>query len=228
VFVDPEISTQADGAQSPRVPVPFPEDPYKAIRQAYLVETKTPYSPYTVASPTPLLDSTPPTHHPLTHVSPTLVPILLRTIRMAMRVPPAMSPGLSASIAEEEDEEEEDDKEEDEEINESSDSDSESEDVEDEGSTAEDEDPAVGEEGLAAGDEGPGMRVKSLSLGGDEAVPKGQSSGFVPKSKRPERVSALRQPTLTTWIDPEDGIAYIDVPAYPPPALPVQTPPSLE
>ncbi|GJY25301.1 hypothetical protein Tco_0400027 [Tanacetum coccineum] len=31
VFVDPEISTQADGAQSPRVPVPFPEDPYEAI-----------------------------------------------------------------------------------------------------------------------------------------------------------------------------------------------------
>ncbi|GJU72412.1 hypothetical protein Tco_1263817 [Tanacetum coccineum] len=187
-----------------------------------------------------------------------------------MRVPPAMSPGLSASIAEEEDEEEEDDKEEDEEINESSDSDSESEDVEDEGSTAEDEDPAVGEEGLAAGDEGPGMRVKSLSLGGDEAVPEGQqrvgsvvktamgepvglgygelrcreialgegrmpsvfevgqSSGFVPESERPERVSALRQPTLTTWIDPEDGIAYINVPTYPPLALPVQTPPSLE
>ncbi|GKB77517.1 hypothetical protein Tco_0944412, partial [Tanacetum coccineum] len=41
--------------------------------------------------------------------------------------------------------------------------------------------------------------------------------------ERPERVSALRQPTLTTWIDPEDGIAYIDVPAYAPPA---QTPPS--
>ncbi|GJT43584.1 hypothetical protein Tco_0952299 [Tanacetum coccineum] len=40
VFVDPEISTQADGAQSPRVPVPFPEDPYEAIRQAYLVETE--------------------------------------------------------------------------------------------------------------------------------------------------------------------------------------------
>ncbi|GKG03623.1 hypothetical protein Tco_0311259, partial [Tanacetum coccineum] len=57
VFVDPEISTQADGARSPRMPVPFPKDPYKAIRQAYLVETKTP------ESPTPLLDSTPPTRH---------------------------------------------------------------------------------------------------------------------------------------------------------------------
>ncbi|GJS52928.1 hypothetical protein Tco_0626290 [Tanacetum coccineum] len=56
----------------------------------------------------------------------------------------------------------------------------------------------------------------------------GQSSRSVPEPKRPERVSALRQPTPTTWIDLEDGIAYIDVPAYPPPAPPVQTPPSPE
>ncbi|GJR21685.1 hypothetical protein Tco_0970212 [Tanacetum coccineum] len=56
----------------------------------------------------------------------------------------------------------------------------------------------------------------------------GQGSGSVPKPKRLERVSALRQPTLTTWIDPKDGIAYIDVPAYPLPAPPVQTPPSPE
>nr|GFB91051.1 hypothetical protein [Tanacetum cinerariifolium]GFB95872.1 hypothetical protein [Tanacetum cinerariifolium] len=40
---------------------------------------------------------------------------------------------------------------------------------------------------------------------------------------RPERVSASRQPTLTTWTDPEDGTLYIDVPAYPPLASPVQT-----
>ncbi|GKC44505.1 hypothetical protein Tco_1062227 [Tanacetum coccineum] len=76
VFVDLEISTQADEAQSSRVPVSFPEDPYEAIRQACLVETDTesepfkdpvetdtPESPHTVASPTPLLDSTPPTRH---------------------------------------------------------------------------------------------------------------------------------------------------------------------
>ncbi|GJT41053.1 hypothetical protein Tco_0940918 [Tanacetum coccineum] len=56
----------------------------------------------------------------------------------------------------------------------------------------------------------------------------GQGSGSVPEPERPERVSALRQPTLTTWIDPEDGRAYIDVPAYLPPAPPVQTPPSPE
>ncbi|GKF18338.1 hypothetical protein Tco_0063256, partial [Tanacetum coccineum] len=87
VFVDLEISTQADEAQSPRVPVPFPEDPYEAIRQAYLVETETPESPHTVASPTPLSDSTPPTRH-----------VEIPFAHMAVRVSPAMSPGLSTSI----------------------------------------------------------------------------------------------------------------------------------
>ncbi|GJS81496.1 hypothetical protein Tco_0748037 [Tanacetum coccineum] len=139
VFVDPEISTQADGAQSSRVPVPLPEDPYEAIRQAYLVktntesepfedlETETPESPYTVASPTSLPDSTPPTchveesegsdtsgarstssnstaphspDHPLTHTTPALVQSLHRTARMVVRVLPAILPSLSASIAE--------------------------------------------------------------------------------------------------------------------------------
>ncbi|GJS72938.1 hypothetical protein Tco_0705779 [Tanacetum coccineum] len=69
-------------------------------------------------------------------------------------------------------------------------------------------DPAVGDKGLATGDEGPGMRDESLSLGGDEVVPEGQQRAT---------------PVMETVIDLEDGIAYIDVPAYPPP---VQTPPS--
>nr|GFA32507.1 hypothetical protein [Tanacetum cinerariifolium] len=56
----------------------------------------------------------------------------------------------------------------------------------------------------------------------------GQGSGSISGPERPERVSVLRQPTLTTWIDPEDGIAYIDVPTYPPPAPPAQTLPSPE
>ncbi|GKD87063.1 hypothetical protein Tco_1358217, partial [Tanacetum coccineum] len=120
-----------------------------AIRQAYLdgthtksepfeepVDTETPESPYTVAPPTSLPESTPPT----------LVPILRRTARMAVCVPPAMSLGLSASMAG----------------------------VaamfesafhaEDEGPTAEDEDPAAGDEGLAARDEGPDVGVESRGL----------------------------------------------------------------
>ncbi|GJY44316.1 putative retrotransposon protein [Tanacetum coccineum] len=56
----------------------------------------------------------------------------------------------------------------------------------------------------------------------------GQGSGSAPEFERPKRVSAFRQPTLTTWTDPEDGMIYIDIPAYPPPAPPVQTPPSPE
>ncbi|GKD86101.1 hypothetical protein Tco_1357255 [Tanacetum coccineum] len=56
----------------------------------------------------------------------------------------------------------------------------------------------------------------------------GQGSGSAPESERPERVSASRQPTLTTWTDPKDGMVYIDVLAYPPLAPPVQTPPSPE
>ncbi|GKE22891.1 hypothetical protein Tco_1434403 [Tanacetum coccineum] len=144
-----------------------------------------------------------------------------------------MSPGLSVSMEEmaamsdsvfledDEDEEEGDDEEEDEEIEESLDSDSVSKGVKDEGPTAEYEDPA----GRGA------LRRREIALGEGrmpsvfEVV---QSSGSVPESERPGIVSALRQPTLTTWMDPEDGIVYIDVPTYPPPVPPAQTPPSLE
>ncbi|GJW18555.1 hypothetical protein Tco_0025991 [Tanacetum coccineum] len=44
----------------------------------------------------------------------------------------------------------------------------------------------------------------------------GQGSGSAPESEKLEKVSASRQPTLTTWTDLEDGMVYIDVPAYPP------------
>nr|GEV31426.1 hypothetical protein [Tanacetum cinerariifolium] len=54
------------------------------------IDTETPESPLTVVSPTSLHEST----------SPTLVPIILKTACMVVRVPPAMSSGLSASMAE--------------------------------------------------------------------------------------------------------------------------------
>nr|GEV80215.1 MAK10-like protein [Tanacetum cinerariifolium] len=193
VFVKIEIFTQADGAQSSRVPVPLPEDPYEAIRQAYLVrtdtksepfegETKAPKLPHTLVSPTALPDSTPPTchveeskgsdtfgvrsmssdstaplspDHPITYTTPTLVPILRRSARMAVRVPPTMLPGLSTSMTEvaamsdlaflEDDMDAEDDEEEDGEMEESLDFDSVSEGAENKG-------PSV-EDNLAAGDE---------------------------------------------------------------------------
>ncbi|GKB03664.1 hypothetical protein Tco_0831807 [Tanacetum coccineum] len=304
VCVDLESSTQADGAQSSRVPVPLPEDPYEAIRQVYLdgtdtesepfedlINTKTPESPLAIAPPIPLSESTPPV----------LVPILRRTARMVVRVPHAMSSGLSAGMAEVaamsesafhkrfrssyeslpsvsppdlpsrkryrgtselvEDSGEHDD-EEDEEIEESMDSDSVSKDAEDEGPTAEDEDPAAKDEGHTAGVEGPesdglgleeeeeaepgGQQQAAPVIGKTMSTPLGlgygalrrhelaleegdvyntfevgQGSGSTPESDRPERVSAFRQPTLTTWTDQEDGMIYIDILDYPPPAPPV-------
>ncbi|GJS90603.1 hypothetical protein Tco_0773239 [Tanacetum coccineum] len=271
VFVDLESSTQADGAQSSRVPIPLPEDPYEDIRQAYLdgtdteskplkdlIDTETPESPLTVAPPALLPESTPPI----------LVPILRRTACMAICVLPAMSSGLSASMAEVAAMSES--------VFYSLDSDSVSEDAEDEGPTVEDEDPAAGDEGLAAGVDGPstddesyglddeshgiddesrGLGVESDGLGLEEeeeeavlggqqqAAPVvgttisaplglgygalrrrelaleedyvystfevGQGSGSAPESERPERVSAFRHPSLTTWIDPEDGMVYL-------------------
>ncbi|GJU87938.1 hypothetical protein Tco_1300361 [Tanacetum coccineum] len=38
--------TEADGAQSSQVPVPLPEDPYEAIRQAYLDGSNTEFDPF--------------------------------------------------------------------------------------------------------------------------------------------------------------------------------------
>ncbi|GJR04823.1 hypothetical protein Tco_0527807 [Tanacetum coccineum] len=305
VFVDPESSTQADGAQSSRVPVPLPEDPYEAIRQAYLdgtnteskpfedpIDTETPELPLTIAPPTSLSEST----------SPVLVPILHRTARMAVRAPPAMSSGLSANMAEVAamsesafrkrfrssyesspsvsppdlpsqkryrgtselvEDSDEDDDEKDEEIEESLDSDSVSEDAEDEGPTTKDEDLAAGDEGLVTRVEGPGMDYKSYGIDDEsrglddeghsvesdslsleeeeEAVPGGQQQaglvvGTAVSAPLGLGYGALRHrelaleedhPILTTWTDPKDGMIYIDVPAYPPPAPPVQTPPLL-
>ncbi|GKD35397.1 hypothetical protein Tco_1250906, partial [Tanacetum coccineum] len=299
VFVDPKTSTQADGAQSPQVPVPFPEDPSEAIRQAYLVELDIEFQPFeetllresedsdTSGARSTSSDFTAPLSpgHPVTHTSPTLVAFLRRTARMAMRVLPAMSPGLSASIAEVaatpdsvfrkrfrssyesspsssppdlpsrkrswgtselvvDDKEEK----EDEEVEESLDSDSKSKDAEDKGPTAEDEGPAAGDEGLAAGTRpttpvvetavgeplglGYGVLRRQEIASREGQMPSvfevGQGSRSVPETERTKRVSTLRQPTVTIWIDPEDDRAYIDVPAYPQPAPPVQTLPSAE
>ncbi|GKC71015.1 hypothetical protein Tco_1116898 [Tanacetum coccineum] len=241
-----------------RVPIPLLEDPYEAVRQAYLdgtdiesepfedpVETETLESPLTVSPPTSLPESTPLT----------LVPILLRTARMVVRVPLTMSSCLSASMAEVAA------------MSESAfrkrfrssyeslpflslpglPSRKRYRGAEDEGPTARDRDPATGDESLAAGVKSPDMDDEShgiddeshesdgLGLEEEEVVPGGQQqaalvvgtagSGSTLESKRPKRVSASRHPTLTTWTDPEDGMVYIDVPAYPPPVPPVQTPP---
>ncbi|GJZ47448.1 hypothetical protein Tco_0601280, partial [Tanacetum coccineum] len=295
VFVDPKSSTQADGAQSSRVPIPLPKDPYEAIRQAYLVETDTksepfedlgtesPESPHIVVSHVGHVeesessktsgvgstssDSTTPLSpdHPLTHDTPDSVPPLRRTARMAVRVQPMMSPGCSARIAEVAAMSDVEFRKRFRSPYEISPSPSPTLPVRKRGFSEDAED-----EGPAAGDEDLGMRGESFGLGEDEVVPEvqqqaapvvettvgepsglgygalrrrelaaeedqrystfeiGQGSGLAPEPERSERVSAFRQPALTTWTDPEDGTVYIDVPTYPPPAPPVQTPPSPE
>ncbi|GKB11744.1 hypothetical protein Tco_0845667 [Tanacetum coccineum] len=202
------------------------------------VKTETPESPLTVALPTSLLEST----------SSTLVPILHRTTQMAVRVPPTMSPGLSANIAEVAAMSESAFRKTFRSSYESSPSSSPpclpsqkryratvSEDAEDEGPTAKDEDPAIGDKDLAVGDEGPSIGVGSHGLddesrGLEDEVHSIESDRLGLREEE-EAVPESQQravPVAGTATDPEDGIVYIDVPAYPPPAPPAQTPPSPE
>nr|GEV01198.1 hypothetical protein [Tanacetum cinerariifolium] len=202
VFVNPESSTQADGAQSSRVPVPLPEDPYEAIRQAYLLRTntksepfegeaRTPESPHIVAPPTCHVeepegssmsgarstssDSTTPQSpdHPFTHTTPILVTILRRTARMAVRVLPVMLYGLSAGMAV---------------VAAMSDSAfrkseedeevEESSDSDSESEDVEDEGPTTEDEDPAAGDEGLAARVKGPVMDDESYGLNGESYGL--------------------------------------------------
>nr|GEU84567.1 ribonuclease H-like domain-containing protein [Tanacetum cinerariifolium] len=129
------------------------------------------------------------------------------------------------------------DSEDDEEVEESSNSDSESEDVEDEGPTAEDEDPAAEDEGLATGVDGLDVDDESYGLDDESRVPVvgtavseplGLGYGALRRRElalEEDHVYSAFEPTLTTWTDSEDGMIYIDVPVYPPPAPHIQTPP---
>ncbi|GJT79642.1 hypothetical protein Tco_1053984 [Tanacetum coccineum] len=136
------------------------------------VETKTPESPLTIAPPTSLPESTPPT----------FVPILCRTARMAVRVPPAMSSGLSASMAEVAAMSESAFRKRFRSSYESSPSSLpphlllQKRYQEDKGLIVEDEDPAAGDEGIDVGDEGPGIGVKSCGL--DDEVHSVESDGL--------------------------------------------------
>nr|GEZ12448.1 hypothetical protein [Tanacetum cinerariifolium] len=110
-----------------------------------------------------------------------------------------------------------------------------------------DESHGLDDESYGIDGEGCGIESDGFGLGEEEAVPEGQQRvvlvvgtamrktlglgtgfWFCTEPGRSERVSTFRQPTLTTWTDPEDGMVYIDVLVYPPPAPPVQTPPSPE
>ncbi|GKD36807.1 hypothetical protein Tco_1257014 [Tanacetum coccineum] len=86
-------------------------------------------------------------------------------------------------------------------------------------------------------DDGPGLeeerRMRRLHPGlvvGEGEMPCmfeiGQSSRSMPEHEGAERMSAFRQPTLVTWVGPEDDRIYTNILTYVPPVAHVQTPPS--
>ncbi|GJZ75416.1 hypothetical protein Tco_0639881 [Tanacetum coccineum] len=91
--------------------------------------------------------------------------------------------------------------------------DSVSKDVDDEGPTAEDEDPTTEDECLTAGVESPSIDDESYVLD-DEG------------HGRDDESHGIDNEDHSTY--PEEGMIYIDILDYPPPAPPVQTPPSPE
>nr|GEV25260.1 hypothetical protein [Tanacetum cinerariifolium] len=121
--------------------------------------------------------------------------------------------------------------------------------LDDDGQGSEDEDPGIEEEEAAPEGQQQAVLVVDtamdepldLGYGGarrrplesiKEIAPStyevGQSSRSVPEQEGAERVSAYRQPTLVTWVDPEDDRVYTHILTYVPLAAPVQTPSSPE
>nr|GEY50947.1 hypothetical protein [Tanacetum cinerariifolium] len=72
---------------------------------------------------------------------------------------------------------------------------------------------------------------RELAVGEDQVTSTfevGQCSRFVPEQQGAERVSASRQPILTTWVDPTYGILYTKILAYVQPVALVRIPLSPE
>ncbi|GJZ01324.1 hypothetical protein Tco_0519285 [Tanacetum coccineum] len=236
------------------MPVPLPDDPYVAVRQAQLVDTESEPKEapseakelQSLGSSVPLMgeefeafkpsgtrtdlshssassDSTTPLSldHLLTHISPTLTPTRdsfhHRTACMIVRAQPVMSPSHSARVTEamtlsdsafrDELGDEDTDK-----------------DGEDESSDADDERES-------SDDEVCGLEGEGLSLEKEEEAASG-SSGCGDSRERAFRTWLWGVETSRVsnrgGLDHEDGRVYIDIPVYVPPAVPVQTPPSLE
>ncbi|GKD37337.1 hypothetical protein Tco_1257544 [Tanacetum coccineum] len=266
------------------MPIPLPDDPYVAVRQAQLVDTDTESEPeeapleaedsQPLGSRVPLMSEEFEAFEPSrtrtisSHSSASSDSTAPLTARMIVRAQPAMSPGHSARVAEamtlldsafrtselildidsEGDElRDEDTKEDREDKSLDSDDEREGRDLDNKGQGLEDEGPGMEEEGEAilegqqqavpAADTTVGeplglgygaLRCRELAMGEDQ-VPTTfevcQSSKFVLGQQGAKRVSASRQPTLTTWVDPTDGRVYTDIPAYVPPVAPVPPPP---
>ncbi|GKE49409.1 hypothetical protein Tco_1480667 [Tanacetum coccineum] len=120
-------------------------------------------------------------------------------------------------------------------------------DADDERERLDDEGHGLDDEDHGLDDEGCGLEGKGLGLG-EEAAPEGQQQavsvmdiatdkplGLGYRAARRRALESIEEivpntfePTLTTWVDPEDGRVYTDILVYVPPAAPVQTPPSPE
>ncbi|GJV18933.1 hypothetical protein Tco_1367953 [Tanacetum coccineum] len=112
--------------------------------------------------------------------------------------------------------------------------------MDDKGYGSDDESRGIDDEGHSVESDGLGLEEEEEAVSGGQhqaapvvgttvSAPLGLGYGALRRqSEIPERVSAFRQPTLTTWTDPKEGMIYIDIPDYQPPTPPVQTPPSPE
>nr|GEU85947.1 hypothetical protein [Tanacetum cinerariifolium] len=90
----------------------------------------------------------------------------------------------------------------------------------------EDEGPSLKEEEEAT-PEGQQQAISVVDTAVD--TPEGQQQAIsvldMRQQKGAERISAFRHLTPVTWVDPEDGRVYTNIPTYVPPAAHVQTPP---
>ncbi|GJS95634.1 hypothetical protein Tco_0802602 [Tanacetum coccineum] len=208
------------------------------------IETETPESPFTVAPPTSLPESTPPTLVPILRRTARMVMRIL-TLHVTTGLPPVWHRWqLCLSPRSEDDEEIEESLDSDSVTgdedpatgDEGPDMGVESRGLDDESHGLDNESHGFIYEGHSGRDDGLELVVETamgepLGLGygalrrweialGEGRMHSvfevGQSSKFVPESKRPERVSALRQPTLTTWIDQEDAHSIVPSPILSP------------
>ncbi|GKE17107.1 hypothetical protein Tco_1424684, partial [Tanacetum coccineum] len=260
-YVDSETITQADGSQNPRVPVPLPDDPYVAVRQAQLVDTDTESD--LEESPSKVEELYFIGFHHTTVTRSSTYSCFTYPYTYLSFIPPDISELILDTDSTGDELREEDTKEDEEDESLDADDERKSQGLDDEGHGLGNEDHGLGDKSQGLEDEGLGFEEEEVIPGGQQqAVPVvettsseplglgyralrrrdlaveedqvpstfelGQSSRSVSEQEGVERITAFRQPTLVTWVDPKDDRVYIDVPAYAPPVAPVQTPPSPE
>nr|GEV97536.1 putative ubiquitin family protein [Tanacetum cinerariifolium] len=247
-----EAPSESEELQSLGSIVPFMGEKFEVVEPSG-TRTDSVHSSASSDSTAPLSPDHPLTHISPTP-TPTRASFNRKTTRMAVRAQPAMSTGLSASVPEamtlsdsafcksEGDELGYEDIKEDESL----DADDEGERSDDEGHGSDDESRGLGDKDHRLDDEavsvmdttaskplGLGYRaarrrtLKSIKEIAPSTYEVGQSSRSMAEQHGADKVSAFRQPTLTTWVDPKDDRVYTDIPVYPPIA-PVQTPLSPE